>query len=630
MKSLCYSLALVIVFFATDAAAQRFRLISEIQGTKNYSEYEGNQLRTSGIVTARLKNGFFIQSPDDKTDGNPNTSEGLFIFTRVEAPADAAIGNFVSVTGTVSEYSPGADPKSLPITQLSYQTGRDFIALESKGNVLPKPVILAASDFKPNSIDQLEKYENMRVMIADMTVMAPTEGRTNKDTEVNGTIESDGVFWGVLKGTAKPFREAGFDVYDLLTMVEKDRNQLGKDFPRIAVYDHNPERIRVQSTMQVGAKPIDVGAGFEIKNLTGILYYSYRAYSLLVDPDSSHVVSGFLRASAVPNPEQGDLVIAGMNVERLFDETDTPDKDDPVVQPEVIDKRFKKLSVAIRDYMKTPDVVGLVEVENLEILRRLADRINKDAVAGGKPNPKYEAYLIEGNDIGGIDNGFLVKSSRVRVIDVKQFGKGDMFRNPSTKDDQILNDRPPLVLRAAIKHPKTGADFEFTVIANHLKSLNGYNDEKRGEGVRLKKKLQAELLAKLVSNLQKEIPSMPVALVGDFNAFQFNDGITDILNTIKGTPAPKDSVFFASEDLLTSDLVNVIDLIKPEEKYSYSFEGNAQVLDHILVNQAFMKHLVGFRFARINADFPEIYKYDSSRVERYSDHDPAVAFFGFE
>lgn len=630
MTRLFASLALLLSFFIVDAAAQRFRTIPDIQGSKNYSEYEGNQLRTSGVVTARLRNGFFIQSPDDKTDNNPNTSEGLFIFTRIEPPADAAIGNFVSVTGTVSEYSPGADPRSLPITQLSYQTGRDFIAVESKGNPLPKPIVLTVADFKPNSIDQLEKYEDMRVTVADMTVTAPTEGRTNKDTEVSGSIESDGVFWGVVKGTSRPFREAGFDVYDFLTMADKEKNQLTKDFPKIVVYDHNPERIRVQSTMQVGAKPIDVSTGFEIKNLTGVLYYSYRAYSLLVDPDSSHAVSGFLKATALPNPEPGDLMIAGMNVERLFDENDEAGKEDSVVQTDVIEKRFKKISLAIREYMKTPDVIGMVEVENLDILKRLADRINKDAVAAGKPNPKYEAYLIEGNDFGGIDNGFLVKSSRVRVIDTKQYGKSDMFKNPSTKEDQILNDRPPLVLRAAVKHPKTGADFEFTVIVNHLKSLNGYNDEKKGEGVRMKKKLQAEMLAKLVANLQKENPAMPIALVGDFNAFQFNDGITDIINTIKGTPVTKDAIFFASEDVLNPDLVNIVDMIKPEERYSYAFEGNAQVLDHILVNPVFMKHLVGFRYARINADFPEIYKYDASRVERYSDHDPAVAFFGFE
>ena len=35
------------------------------------------------------------------------------------------------------------------------------------------------------------------------------------------------------------------------------------------------------------------------------------------------------------------------------------------------------------------------------------------------------AYLEEGNDIGGIDVGFLVKSTRVNVVDVTQYGKDD-------------------------------------------------------------------------------------------------------------------------------------------------------------------------------------------------------------
>jgi hypothetical protein len=42
------------------------------------------------------------------------------------------------------------------------------------------------------------------------------------------------------------------------------------------------------------------------------------------------------------------------------------------------------------------------------------------------------------------------------------------------------------------------------------------------------------------------------------------------------------------------------------------------------------KHLVGFGYARLNADFPEIYRNDLNRVERYSDHDAAVAYFQFE
>lgn len=615
------------MLFVFDVAAQRARLISDIQGNKNYSAYEREWLRTSGVVTARTRNGFFIQTPDDKVDSDPNTSEAIFVFTRNEPTAEATIGNFVTVSGTIGEFSPAADPGSLPITQMSMQFGRDFIAVESKGNPLPKPILLSLEDFRIGSIDQLEKYENMRVAVAALTVVAPTGARVNEGA---GTTFSDGVFYGVLKGFPRPFREIGFSVSDLFTLAPKDREKLLKDYPKMVRFDHNPERLRVETSNLQGARAIDVGVGAEVKNLVGVLYYSFRAYSVLVDPDNKPTVTGASRALPVPAPGAGEFVIAGMNVERLFDETDERDSFDPAIPAESIDTKFRKLSNAIRNYLRLPDVIGMVEVENLPILERLAAKINADAVGAGLSDPGYKAFLIEGNDPGGIDNAFLVKTSTVKVIEVKQFGKDDMYRNPVEKKDMVLNDRPPLMLRASVKNPKTNADFEFTVIVNHMKSLRGYNDEKDAPAVRLKKQLQAEMLARLVDARQKANPNEPIALVGDFNHFQFNDGITDILNTLKGTPATKDAVMYASDDLVATDLINIIDRMDPAQRYSYVFDGNAQVLDHFIVNQVFFKYLMDFRFARLNADFPGILKKEPTRVEGFSDHDVTVGYFGFE
>jgi predicted extracellular nuclease len=280
--------------------------------------------------------------------------------------------------------------------------------------------------------------------------------------------------------------------------------------------------------------------------------------------------------------------------------------------------------------LQTPDIIGIVEMENLAVLKRLAERINRDAETSGKPNPKYEVYLAEGNDIGGIDSGFLVKSSRVQVLETKQFGKEEKFKNPVSKEDVSLNDRPPLLLRAAVKDEKTSKPLELTVVVSHLKSLRGYNDEKDAPFVRMKKKLQAEFLARFVAERLKANPNERFALVGDFNAFQFNDGVMDVIGTIKGTPSAKETVLLASEDLLESDLTNLVDLIKTEQRYSYSFDGNAQILDHFLVSDALKKHLAGFGYARLNADFPETYRNDDTRVERFSDHDAAIAYFTFD
>jgi predicted extracellular nuclease len=464
----------------------------------------------------------------------------------------------------------------------------------------------------------------MRVTVAEMTVVAPTGGRVDEKT---GASTSDGRFYGVLKGIARPFREIGFDKYDFLTMPDKERDKLKKDTPKVTLFDHNPERIRVDSSEQLGAQPIDVTTFAEIKNLTGVVDYSYRAYTILVDADNRPAISNLVKASPLPAPNERQFSIAGMNLERFFDDEDDPSIKEPIISSDGFERRLKKVSLAVRGYLQMPDVIGVVEMENLAVLKKLAERINKDAEASGKPNPKYEAFLVEGNDIGGIDSGFLVKSSRVEVLETKQFGKDEKFENPNTKDDVFLNDRPPFLLRAAIKDAKTNQPFEFTVVVNHLKSLRGYNDEKDAPYVRLKKKLQAEFLAKFVGERLKANPNERLALIGDFNAFQFNDGITDIIGTIKGTPVGKDLVPYASEDLVNPDLTNLVDVIKPTQMYSYSFDGNAQVLDHFLVSPAMKNHVKGFGYARVNADYPEVYRNDATRVERFSDHDSAIAFF---
>ena len=623
---LCLILGLIFLAFASNAAAQKELPISEVQGEKVVSPYAGKTARLSGVVTARTRSGFYIQTPDDKTDNNPATSEGIFVFTKTEPGADATIGNLISVTGDVTEFIPKQEPASLPVTELSMQKERDEIKVISKNNALPKPAVLTLEDFKSNQIDELEKYEGMRVLIAEMTVVAPTKGRLDAK---NGTAVSDGVFYGVLKGISRPFREPGMDIYDYLFAEDKDK--LKKNYPKMPIFDGNPETIRIDGDEQLGAQTIDVTSLAEIKNLVGVMHYGFQKYTILPDPDNKIIVSGLKKAMPLQMANERQFSIAGMNLENFFDDEDDPAIKEDIVTTETFQNRLKKISTAIRDYLRTPDVIGAIEIENLNALKKLADKINADAVAAKQENPQYEAYLFDGNDGRGIDVGFLVKTSRVKVVAVNQIGKDEKFKNPNTKDEENLHDRPPLMLQATIEDPKTNKIVAFTVVVNHLKSFLGIDDPKdSGARVRLKREMQAEFLAKFVQERQKANPNENIVLLGDFNAFQFNDGIGDIIGVIKGMPAPKEQVLLASDDFVNPDLIDLVDLIKPEQRYSYSFDGNAQVLDHIIINQAMKKHLAGFGYGRLNADFPEIYRGDNTRVERYSDHDPAIAYFNFD
>jgi predicted extracellular nuclease len=617
----------IILAGAFSVFAQKDYSIAAVQGDKNMSPYENQRVRVSGIVTARTRTGFFLQTPDDKTDGNPNTSEGIFVYTKTAPEASAAIGSMISASGFVDEYGPRAEPNSLTITEISFKTGSDSIQVVSKDNPLPKPVTLTAEDFRPGKNDQLEKYEGMRVVAAELTVTSPTNGRV--DNKNNRSV-SDGIFYGVLKGLPKPFREPGFDRDDYEALTEREKDEFKKAYPKIKIFDTNPERLRIETKAQEGSQAIDVSAHTELKNVIGVLHYSARTNAILLDAATRPSVAAYAKQLNLPQVGERQFSVAAMNLENFFDDQDDPAIKEDIVTTASFTARMKKISAAVRDVMQSPDVIGVIEAENLAALKRLAERINTDAEAAGKPNPKYEAFLIDGNDGRGIDSGYMVKTTRVKVIEVKQFGKDDKYQNPDTKQENNLNDRPPLMLRASVTDPKTNAPFEFTVVVNHLKSFLGYEDPKQQANVRLKKRLQAELLAKFVQQRQTADPKEKIILIGDFNAFQFNDGIVDVIGTIKGSPAPKDEVMNPSEDLVNPDMIDLVDLIAASEKYSYRFDGNAQVLDHMIVTSSLKNHIHGFGFARVNADFPETFRADDTRPQRFSDHDAAVAYFNLD
>jgi len=618
-------LIFLVLIGSSMIQGQSVRPISEIQGEGNTSSFAGKSVKTTGIVTARTKTGFFIQTPDDKTDQNPKTSEGIFIFTRNAPPAEAAVGSLVEVSGNLQEFRRDNEPFSLTITEIVMDPGGDKVRVISERNPLPKPIVLTGTDLMSNTLDSLERYEGMRFQIDEFVVCSPTRGRLDLKTY---TSVSDGSFYGVIKPLPRPFREPGRDVREFAAAADKDK--FLKDFPKSRIFDSNPEVIRIDTDEQgdsVAQTSVNVAAMTEIRGLVGVLHYSFGKYTLFTDPDMKLSVASVGRPTPLPVPDARQIVVAAMNLENFFDDVDDPGIREDVLTPEAFSRRLQKTSKAIIDFMRAPDVIGVSEAENLNSLKRLAAKLNADSTAAGRPDPKYEAFLIEGNDGRGIDNGFLVKTSRVKVIETRQFGKAEKFRNANTREENFLNDRPPLMLRASVPDEKTGVPFEFTVIANHLKSFSGYNDPRQQDNVRLKKKLQAEFLARLLNDRQKADPKERIILIGDLNFFQFHDGIIDVLGTITGKPAAPAEVMMSSPDLVERDLVNLVDAIAASQRYSYIFDGNAQVLDHIIISETLRRHTTGFGYARINADYPDILRNDGSRMERFSDHDPAIAYF---
>ncbi len=597
--------------------------IHDIQGNGSMSPLVGQFITTSGIVTGTKNNGFFIQEPT--VDADPNTSEGVFVFTSAAPPASAAIGNNVTILGTVAEFIPAAEPGSPPLTEITSPS----VAVNSTGNPLPAPVTITAADTTPNNLENLERLEGMRVRVATLTVVGPTQGSI---TESSATVTSNGLFFGVIPGIPRPFREPGIETTLPLPAGAP------ANVPR---FDTNPERLRIESDTQPGAPALDVTAGATVSNIVGPLDYAFTTWSIYPDAATPPTVTGNVTARPVPQSTFNEVSIASFNMQRFYNDVDDAGGD-VVLTTVAFNKRLNKASLAIRNVMHMPDVIGVVEMENLATLQAVATKVNADAVAAGQPNPNYQAFLVEGNDIGLIDVGFLVKSTRVSMVDVTQAELGgcvqtaatcNSFINPNTGTAELLNDRPPLILRATVPQPGTLTPIPFTVIVNHSRSLSGIDSTAvngtgtEGGRIRFKRRAQAEFLANLIQARQVANPNENIAVVGDFNAFPFNDGYVDVEGTVTGMPTPADQVTLASSDLVNPNLTNLIDTLPPGERYSFTFDGNAQALDYILVNQNLLSRLSRHAYARNNGDFPQKYYEDGTRPERLSDHDMPVAYF---
>src|SRR5262249_4742070 len=156
---------------------------------------------------------------------------GIFIFTSSAPTSSVAVAGSMRVTGTVVEFRPSADPNSPPLTEIHPTS------IEPLGPAtMPAPVTISSNDLSPSgSIEQLEKFEGMRVRVDSLTVVAPTGGSVN---ERDATSVSNGVFYGVLTGTGRPFREPGVRVPDPLPSGSPCC------VPR---FDANPELLRVDS-----------------------------------------------------------------------------------------------------------------------------------------------------------------------------------------------------------------------------------------------------------------------------------------------------------------------------------------------------------------------------------------------
>lgn len=230
------------------------------------------------------------------------------------------------------------------------------------------------------------------------------------------------------------------------------------------------------------------------------------------------------------------------------------------------------------------------------------------------PHVSYTAH-VEAPGAGSQAVGFLTRSD-VTVNSVTEHGRSETFVDPRDNSVDTLHDRPPLLLDAAV-----GEFLEFSVIVIHNRSLSGIDDAARGGWIRTKRLEQAQSVVRLAQTLQ----TSKLLIVGDYNAYQFTDGYVDVVGQIAGSVTASENVL-SGPDLVNPNLKNLVDDLPGSERYSFVFQGNAQALDHALVNQEMAGSVRELKYARGNADAAGA---DADRVGSplaASDHDGFVVY----
>ena len=579
----------VFAFTVVEAISEIF----EIQGSGSASPMENSFVRMqNNVVTAVSSDGFFMQTPTMRDDADIDTSNGIFVFTGAGSKVFASVGDLVDVRGQVVEF--------FDFTEI---TSVSEVIVVSDGNMLPAAVEFDANTpsqdpLNPSCSIEFECYEGMLINVAN--------GVTNSGSQAFfGDEDAEAV---VTATGARAMREPGIEISQI------GDSQLPPFVPGVYdpdIYDENPEIFELDvDALGLPAMEINGGATF---SATGVLAYQFGDYELW--PKQLTMTP---REFVPIRPQfSSEITIATQNMFRFFDDVDDPainDFQEDSTTTATFNERSAQASLYFRTVMKAPDIIVLVEIENLVAVQAIADQINLD-----DSNLQYSAHLVEGNDFGGIDIGMLTKHT-VSNITVTQLGADEILQFGGTT--RKLHDRPPLWLNATVTVGSLSQ--EVNVLGLHMRSRSGITGSDR-ERIRNKHFEQALSVAQMVQDIQTPAPTVPLAVIGDFNDFEFSDGYADVVGEIKGVIDPEKNLLHSDGVTIINPvnppLTNAVDTLPAEEKYSFIFRGIIQALDHVLINDAALLLLAETKFVRGNTDAPGKFDGDFTQVLAMSDHD---------
>ncbi|MEU2581482.1 endonuclease/exonuclease/phosphatase family protein [Streptomyces avermitilis] len=570
--------------------------IHDIQGTTRISPLAGQKVTdvagiVTGVRTYGSSKGFWIQDPTP--DDNPATSEGVLVFTS-SAPK-VAVGDSVTVSGTVSEYVPGgATTGNQSLTEITKPT----VTVLSSGNTVPAPTVVdarsvpsrytAAGDTAASgsingltlepakyALDYYESLEGMNVQVADARVVTATDPYSE--------------LWVTVKPREHTTRRGGtvYGSYESQNTGRLQIQSLGPtaDFPAANVGD------KLTGTT---AGPLD--------------FNQFGGYTLIANQLGT-LEKGGLARETTRKQSRGELAVATYNVENL----------DPS------DASFAAHAAAIVNNLQSPDIVSLEEIQDNngatddgtvaadQTVQKLIDAI---VAAGG---PAYEWRSIDpvndkdgGEPGGNIRQVFLFNPQRVSFTDraggdsttavgvTKVRGKAQLTVSPG----RIA---PSNAAWNSSRKPLAG-EFVFRgravfVIANHFASKGGdqgltaqYQPPTRSSETQ--RHLQATAVNAFVKDVLDTQKNADVIALGDMNDFEFSD----TAKILEGD----------------GELWSAIKSLPKSERYTYDYQGNSQVLDQILVSPSIRRGCdIDYDSVHINSEFSD----------QISDHDPQVLRF---
>ena len=603
--------------------------IQEVQGTGHVTPLAGQTVVVEGIVTARRApqagvsgpRGFWMQDPTP--DADSRTSEAVFVFlgSTGSTPAPLAqVGDLARVTGTPSEFRPSA-ATNLSVTQINSTNAN--VERVSQGNAVPAPVVIGVGG-----------------------VMPPTE---IIDNDTTGSVESgpttfdpgqDAIdFWETYEGMLLQANNGAVvnetESFGEITLLPDNglwatglRTPSGGILARSDYGDFNPERFTVDDevlrdlagpTRPSKAMPeMNVGAQI-VGAVVGPLDYSFANFKIQAVTTPAFF-SDELQPETTQAPVDQEITFATFNVENLSVAPATPANE----------AKFDRLAGMIVTNLRSPDLIGIEEVQDdsgttnngvVDATQTWTKLVSEIQQAGG---PLYEFASINpvNNEDGGAPGG------NIRVGFLYRIDRGLSFVSrpggDSTTATEVVStpSGPQLSFSPGRVDPQNDAWFETRkplagefrargkkvfVVVNHLSSktddqpLMGHNQpptrfsevpDQDGLGGR---HAQATVVNDFVKDILGVDPEANVIVLGDINDFEFSRTV-EIL-----------------ED--GGALFSAIKSLPANERYSYVFEGNSQVLDQILLSP------------NLNQQFSYIYDVvhvNSEFAGQASDHEPSL------